>query len=220
MADSRETVPRYGEHPLPQTVAVAVAMRRLAGMVVSLEQPHPTVDEMIEQFAEWESRLAPALPPDDSPRMGATGLDSQRVYLDHATDIWSFNPAFPEYSFDIISNEISHGTVNFPILFEGPPGFVHGGFLGVFFDCVVQHQSCLIGMSGKTRSMNVRFRRPTPILTELNFDITRSQSAAGVECAARVMLDDEVLCKAEISTVSVPADELATTRFGKRRSIG
>jgi hypothetical protein len=219
MPDNRETVPRYGEQPLAQTIAAAAGLRRIANILVSLEHSHPAVDEMIERFGEWENRLKPVLPKDSSPRVGEAKADSQRVYLDHAADIWAFNPVFPEYSFEFIGDEDAHGTVNFPVIFEGPPGLVHGGFLGVFFDCVVQHQSCVIGMSGKTRSMNVRYRRPTPILTDLHFDITRSESAAGIDCVARLILGDEMLCKAEISTVSVPADKLVTTHFGKRRSI-
>lgn len=39
MADGEER--RFGEQPLPQTMAAAAAIRRLTGMVLSLEQPHP-----------------------------------------------------------------------------------------------------------------------------------------------------------------------------------
>ena len=219
MADIRETVPRYGEQPLEQTIAVAAAMRRLASLVVSLEHPHPAVDEMIDRFSAWEDELASALPRNNSPRTGPTATDTAcRVYLEHASDIWSFNPCFPEYSIEFISDEISHGTVNFPVIYEGPPGLVHGGFLAVFFDCVIQHQSCLTGKSGKTRNLNVRFRRPTPILTNLRFDITRSHAGPQIDASARLTLDGEVLCIADVSTLSVPAEKLITSQFGKRWS--
>ena len=74
---------------------------------------------------------------------------------------------------------------------------VNGGFLAVFFDCVTQHQNCAASLSGKTRSLTVTFRRPTPILTELRFDIVRTQVDAGVTSTARLLLDDEVLCIGE-----------------------
>ncbi|MBV8928743.1 MAG: hypothetical protein JO152_06445 [Mycobacteriaceae bacterium] len=218
MAEPGETVPRYGEQPLEQTVAAAALMRRVAGMVLSLEHPHAAVDDMIERLTGWERELASAMPPDNSPRMGPAACDDQRIYLDHAADIWTFNPCFPEYAFDLISEETSHGTVNFPVTYEGPPGFVHGGFLAVFFDCVVQHHSCVTGKSGKTRSLNMRFRRPTPILTDLHFDVSRSESGAQADAVARLTLHDEVLCAADISTLAVPADKLITSQFGKRRS--
>lgn len=36
--------PRLGEQPLPQTVAAAAALRRLTGLLLSLERTQPTVD--------------------------------------------------------------------------------------------------------------------------------------------------------------------------------
>ncbi len=61
---------KFGEAPLAQTVAAAGAMRRLSSLLLSLEHPHPTVDAMLAKFAEWESELAAAAPPDSAPRIG------------------------------------------------------------------------------------------------------------------------------------------------------
>ena len=162
---------RFGERPLSQTMAAAGAMRRLSSLLLALENPHPTVDTMVEKFAEWESELSAAAPVDNAPRIGDVPDDPRRVYLDHATDIGAYNPCFPEYRFDRLDADRATGRVNFPLVYEGPPGSVHGGFLGVFFDCVIQHHNCVTGLSGKTRSLVVTFRRPTPVLTELRFDI-------------------------------------------------
>jgi hypothetical protein len=214
-----DVVPRYGEEPLAQTIAAAAAMRRVAGMLTSLEHPHRAVDEMIEKFAAWEHELAAAMPKDLTPRLGAAATDAQRIYLDHSRDIGLFNPCFPVYRFDRIGHETSHGTVNFPLAYEGPPGLVFGGFIAVFFDCVIQHQNCAIGLSGKTRTFNLKYRRPTPILTDLGFDIVRSAQDSEVTSVAHLTHDNEVLCTAEISAVSVPADKLITTQFGKRRAL-
>ena len=132
MADGEDR--RFGELPHAQTVAAAAAIRRLTGMLLSLEQPHPVVEEMLGQFAQWEDELAPALPSDPRPRM-VDDTEDRRVYLQHAFDLGAYNPCFPEYHFNEISPETASGTATFPLVFEGPPGLVHGGFLGVFFDC-------------------------------------------------------------------------------------
>ncbi len=208
---------QFGEQPLAQTVAAAGALRRLAGQLLSLEHPHPAVDAVIERVAEWEKELAGVVAPDATPRIG-DGADSQRVYLSHAFDIGAFNPCFPEYEFDRIDTETAAGRVTFPVVYEGPPGLVHGGFLAVFFDCVIQHQNCATELSGKTRSLNVKFRRPTPILTELRFDITRTQEDRGVTSTARLLLDDEVLCIGEATTLALSPDKLTGFNFGKRRA--
>jgi hypothetical protein len=209
-------IARFGEQPLAQTVAAAGALRRLAGLLLSLEHAHPAVDAMLAQLADLENELAAAVPPDNTPRIGADD-DTQRVYLSHAFDIGSFNPCFPEYRFDRIEAETAAGSVTFPVVYEGPPGLVHGGFLAVFFDCITQHQNCATQLSGKTRSLNVTFRRPTPILTELQFDIVRSQNDRGVTSTARLMLDDEVLCVGEANTLALAPDKLTGFNFSKRR---
>lgn len=87
----------------------------------------------------------------------------------------------------------------------------------MFFDCVIQHHNCRTGLSGKTRSLTVKFRRPTPLLTELRFDITRSQVERGITSTARLLLDDEVLCAGEVTTLASPPEKLAGTKFGRRR---
>jgi len=208
---------KFGEAPLAQTVAAAGAIRRLSSLLLSLEHAHPTVDAMIAKFAEWENELAAAAPTDNAPRIGMVADDPRRVYLNHATDIGAFNPCFPEYRFDYLGAEKAAGRVFFPLVYEGPPGLVHGGFLGVFFDCVMQHQNCVAGLSGKTRSLVVTFRRPTPVLTELRFDIVRSQIERGIASTARLLLDDEVLCAGEVNTLASAPEKLSAFQFGRRR---
>ncbi|WP_193043637.1 PaaI family thioesterase [Mycolicibacterium baixiangningiae] len=208
---------RFGEQPLSQTVTTAAALRRITGLLLSLEQPHPTVDAMTTRLAEWERELSAAAPADPAPRVGNDLGDDHRVYLDHAFDCGSFNPCFPAYLVDHIDADTAAGRVNFPLPYEGPPGLVHGGFLAVFFDCVIQHHNCATGLSGKTRSLNITYRRPTPLLTELRFDVSKTTADRGVTSTGRLLLDDDVLCIGEATTVALPPERLAGARFGARR---
>jgi hypothetical protein len=215
--------PRFGEKPLPQTVAAAAALRRLTGLLLALENDHPTVVTMLDRFAEWEAELAAAVPPDSAPRIGEDPDGSRRLYLDHAFDVGAYNPCFPEYRFDRMDDttpDVAKGSVTFPLVFEGPPGLVHGGFLGVFFDCVTQQHNCATRLSGKTRSLTVEYQRPTPILTELRFDVVRTQGQRGLTSTARLLLDDDVLCLGAVETVALPPEKLTGNRFGARRSGG
>ncbi len=206
---------RFGERPLAQTVAVAAAIRRLTGLLLSLEHPHPTVDAMLSRFADWETELAAAVPPDSAPRLHDDG-GTKRIYLGHAFDIGAFNPCFPEYRFDHLDAEAASGTVTFPLVFEGPPGFVHGGFLAVFFDCVAQHQNCAAALSGRTRTLTVTYRRPTPVLTELRFDVVRTEVNRAITSTARILQEDEVLCIGEMNAVAMSPDKLSVSRFARR----
>lgn len=205
----------FGEEPLPQTVEVASAMRRMVSLLVSTEHEHPVVDDMVRTFAEWEQRLAGDAVTDPLPRMGST---EGRLYLRHAFDVWEFNPCFPEYHFDAADDEdAASGTVTFPLVFEGPPGHVHGGFLGVFFDCVVQQHNCLGSQpSGMTRTMTITYRRPVPLARALRFDITRTREDRGVHSTSRLLDGDQVLCEADVTAVPIPTERLAGFEFGAR----
>ncbi len=209
--------PRFGEKPLPQTVAAASAIRRLTGLLLAVENEHPVVDDMLARFGEWEAELATAAAPDVAPRIGDDPDDLRRLYLDHAFDVGAYNPSFPEYRFDVIDADTARGTVTFPLVFEGPPGLVHGGFIGVFFDCVTQHHNCATRLSGKTRSLTVKYRRPTPLVTELHFDVERAETERGLTSTARLRLDDEVLCIGLVDTAALPPEKLTGARFGARR---
>jgi hypothetical protein len=209
--------PRFGEQPLAQTVAAAGALRRLTNLLLSLEHDHPAVDDMLARFAQWEIDLTPEIAADPAPRIGDDPDGSRRVYLQHAFDIGHYNPCFPEYRFDSLEADGASGTVMFPVAYEGPPGLVHGGFLGVFFDSVVQHHNCATRLSGKTRSLTIAYRRPTPLLTELRFDIIRAEAERAITSTARLLLGDDVLCTGEVATVALRPDRLTGYAFGARR---
>jgi hypothetical protein len=191
----------FGNHPLPQTVILAGALRRLAATALSLEEDDARLARLIEQLSTVELDLARRAPVDPSPRIGPDSRPEQRVYLDHGTDIGAFNPCFPEYTIDV-EGERASGTVAFPLVFEGPPGCVHGGFLAVFFDCAIQHHNCALGIAGKATSLDVEYRRPTPLLTTLHFEIARSSDSRRITSEAQIQYEGTVLCRARIEAVA------------------
>jgi len=205
----------FGEEPLPQTVALAAALRRIAGLAVALEAEHADIDALIATLAAAEQRLQMLVPPEPVPRVGANATAAGRVYLDHSRDVGAFNPCFPEYEI-VVAGEVASGTVMFPVAYEGPPGLVHGGFLAVFFDSVIQHHSCDVGVAGKTTSLSLRYRRPTPLRTRLRFDITRAIEGQRINSAARLFADDDLLCSAEMGAVA--GDRTALPEVSPRRS--
>lgn len=210
---------RFGERPLDQTVEVAAAMRKLTTALLSLEHESPVVDEIVTQLREWDKTLTTQLPSDPAPRIGAEWTAEQRLYLDHAFDIGAYNPAFPVYEITESSAESASGTVNFPIVYEGPPGLVHGGFLGVFFDSVIQQHNCGQGVAGKTRSLTITFRRPTPLDTDLRFDIVRAASERSVISTARLWRGDELVCTGVLDSVALTPERLAGSSYGPRGDL-
>ena len=191
----------FGVEPLQESLEFASLMRTVTGLVLSLEAPHAAVLRLIAALRGAEAELRPLVPGSPAPRIGANATDDGRVYLDHSRDIGAYNPCFPAYDIRVHGDRAA-GAVTFPIAYEGPPGIVHGGFLAVFFDSVIQHHNCDVGVAGKTTSLTVTYRRPTPLLTELQFEVERSAVDRRITSTARLMADGNVLCEAQMSAVA------------------
>jgi acyl-coenzyme A thioesterase PaaI-like protein len=207
----------FGVEPLPQTVEVAGLLRRVTDLVVALEHEDGEVDRLIAELRTAEARLASRVPADPRPRVGemATAESAGRVYLDHARHVGAFDACFPEYTIEVDGDRAT-GSVRFPIAFEGPPGLVHGGFLAVFFDQAMQHHSCDAGVAGKTTSLALRYRRPTPLLADLVFSLTRSVDGGRITATGELSAGDVVLCEAEMRAIA--GDRSALPAVSPRRS--
>jgi hypothetical protein len=203
----------FGVDPLPQTLEAAALMRHLTGLILSLEGEQPGVDRLILQLQAAEETLRPLIPPDQAPRLGAAAHGDGRVYLDHARHIGAYNACFPVYDI-AVDGDRAHGSVTFPLPYEGPPGIVHGGFLAVFFDCVVQHHNCDVGVTGRTTSLSVRYRRPTPLLAPLTFTVDRTVAGGRIRSLGRLLSDERLLCEAEVDAVA--ADRAALPEVSPR----
>jgi acyl-coenzyme A thioesterase PaaI-like protein len=191
----------FGVEPLPQVREIAALARRVIGLVLAVETPHAVLDRLAVALGDTEAELTDIVPSSALPRVGPNAHGDGRAYVDHARDIGDFNPCFPEYVI-AVDGDRARGTVTFPIAYEGPPGLVHGGFLAVFFDSVMQHHHCDAGVAGKTTSLTVDYKRPTPLLTALAFEIERRHEARRIQSTGRLLLDGVVLCEARMSAVA------------------
>jgi len=191
----------FGVEPLPESFAIASLLREIAGLVVSLEAPHPALERLAAALRGAEQELRPLVPADPSPRVGSQAASDGRAYLDHSRNVGAFNPCFPIYEIRVEGDHAA-GTVRFPVVYEGPPGLVHGGVLSLFFDAVVQHHNCDAGVAGKTTSVEVTYRRPTPLLVELAFEIDRVVDAGRIVSSARLTAGGAVLCEARVRAIA------------------
>ena len=205
----------FGVEPLPESLDVASRMRTVAGLVLSLETPHPALARLAAALRSAEAELGALAPADPAPRIGPEAAANRRVSIDHSGDVGAFNPCFPTYRIHVDGDRAS-GTVSFPVVYEGPPGLVHGGFLAVFFDSVVQHHNCELGLAGKTTSLALSYRRPTPLVTELAFEVERTVDERRISSTARLLAGGAVLCEAHVSAVA--GNRAALPEASPRRS--
>jgi hypothetical protein len=197
----------FGEQPLAETRELAELMRSIAGHALALEQPTDALRDAVSTLRAIESELRNDLPPSLRPRIGALDAPDRRVYLDHSRHIGAYNPCVPVYELTC-GDERADGSVEFPIVYEGPPGMVHGGFLAMLFDCVLQQLSCDLGATGSTSALEVRYRRPTPLRTRLRISATREVTGARITSRAQLHRDDELLCEATMTSAAIERDAL------------
>lgn len=191
----------FGLEPLRQQQELAPLLRRVQGLALALDAEDPAVDELIAALRAAEAVLAERVTEAPVPRLGERAPDDGRPYVDHARDVGAYDAAFPEYEISVDGRHAT-GTVTFPIVFEGPPGVVHGGVLATFFDCVIQHHHCDVGQAGTTTSLHVDYRRPTPLATPLTFDIERTVGERRITSVARLLREGEVQCTATMDAVA------------------
>jgi hypothetical protein len=194
----------FGAPALSQTHDVAALLREVAGLATAMEGDTDAIAALIGQLETARDALAADAPRDLAPRIGAEPSPDKRVYLDHSRDIGRYNPCFPEYGIEVDGRR-AEGTVTFPLAFEGPPGIVHGGVLATFFDCVIQHHNCDVGVAGKTTSLLLEYHRPTPLFEPLAFEIDRDADDTRITSRARLWRVDrseKPLCSATMQAVA------------------
>lgn len=97
---------------------------------------------------------------------------------------------------------------------EGPPGLVHGGFLAAVFDMVLSALATQVLAHSVTRSLRVRYLKPTVLGSELRYEVEIDGAPEGRLLALRGTLfaDDRVTTRAEAQFAVVDA-----ARFGHAR---
>jgi acyl-coenzyme A thioesterase PaaI-like protein len=65
------------------------------------------------------------------------------------------------------------GSMNLGLVYQGPPGYVHGGVSAMVMDHVLGVANHVAGDTGMTGTLTIRYRRPTPLWQPL--EITSRQ---------------------------------------------
>lgn len=90
-------------------------------------------------------------------------------FIDFSPMMGVFNPLAPPMRVER-DGPVLRATVTFGAAYEGPPGCVHGGFVAAAFDEVLGLVQSITGQAGMTAHLEVDYRSPTPLNTELRFE--------------------------------------------------
>jgi acyl-coenzyme A thioesterase PaaI-like protein len=98
-------------------------------------------------------------------------LSGMETFHDRSPLVGRSNPIAPPLDLapDAESGLVK-GTGFFGNAYEGAPGCVHGGFLAAAFDELLGMACIFSGNPGMTGTLEIRYRSPTPVRTELRFE--------------------------------------------------
>jgi acyl-coenzyme A thioesterase PaaI-like protein len=175
---------------------LAAAMRTVISRLVETDAPEAELRAAAEALERYAERLAthPRSRPhagfaETSPAGDTTG------FFDRSPLIGLSNPLSPplELRADDDRRRV-HGRGVFGTAYEGPPGHVHGGYVAAAFDEVLGFANALSGNPGMTGTLTVRYRRPTPLHTELRFEAHYDRSEGRKIFTSGQLFAGETLC--------------------------
>lgn len=178
----------FALRPPEAAFRLADAQRRLTETLLRVaelpDDATPRVDAALRALDALEAALAPAARHDALPRLAEEPRE-QRPYYVRGVVTPEHHPLRPELAI-AFEDGVTRGRVTFGVTFEGPPGCVHGGFVAHFFDQILGQHNLWAGIPAMTASLTVRYRRGTPILRPLAFEVTHTTSADSAGEARKV----------------------------------
>jgi acyl-coenzyme A thioesterase PaaI-like protein len=172
---------------------VGEALRSVIDRLTATSAPPDVLEEAARRLASVEAMLDPYRTVRSYKGTSeASGLGHERAFFDWSPLLGLANPLAPPVRV-AVEGDVIVGRARFGIAYEGPPGCVHGGYIAAAFDEVLGLAQSLSGKVGMTGTLTVKYRRPTPLHTDLRFE-GRVESVSGrkVLTAGR-LLDAEVL---------------------------
>ena len=139
------------------------------------------------------------------------------AFFDHSPVMGVANPLAAPLRLEV-RDGVVHGEVRFGSAYEGPPGSVHGGYVACAFDEVLGLAQAVGGSPGMTGTLTVRYRRPTPLHTDLRFEARLDRTEGRkIFCSGELYAPDGLCAEAEGIFISVDMAKIADL-MEKRRT--
>jgi acyl-coenzyme A thioesterase PaaI-like protein len=199
------------DDPAPSTAdleRVVEETRRLIELLVTAEAPDDVLAAAEREIRAAADRLAPF--------RAAAGRRSTPVMT--AADPGAIMP------FDFVVGALSPlapplrvrweppmavAETTFSAAYEGPPGCVHGGIIAAAFDQVFNVANLMLGAPGPTATLQLRYRRPTPLASLLRFEAWQERvEERRVYLRGRLLAGSDVTVEAEGAFARLPVERI------------
>jgi acyl-coenzyme A thioesterase PaaI-like protein len=193
------------------------AIRDLVDAAVTSLAPPEALQRAATRVREAVAELRPHVP--DGPAVRIPQLDS----VTGPADVMPFDPVIGALSplapplQVAIEDGRAMASVTFTSPYGGPPGCVHGGIIAACFDQVLNVANMLAGVAGPTASLEIRYRKPTPLGVPLRFETEVPVVEGRQVRTVGVLRDgDTVLAEATGVFVTLPVDRVMALTSGRR----
>jgi acyl-coenzyme A thioesterase PaaI-like protein len=198
------------------------AMRRVIEVLVATEAPADELSDAADSLEAIASSLE-SYPT----RKGWSGGFSETAnagdthgHFDSSPVIGRANPLAPPVDVQV-NDGVVEGRVVFGSAYEGPPGCVHGGYIAAAFDEVLGMTQSMSGTPGMTGTLTIRYRRPTPLHTELRFEgVLLGVEGRKIRTEGRLYANDELTAEAEAIFISVDFSKMAELAHRREGGAG
>jgi len=184
---------------------LATAMRRVIDRLVTSDAPEQELERAAERLERYADHLETL--PQGRPYSGfaeAANAGSVGAFFDASPIIGLANPLAPPLR--LASREgVIRGDVHFGAAYEGPPGCVHGGWIAAVFDEFLGFVMAATGNPGMTGTLEVIYRSPTPLDTDLRFEAGEWRREGRKTIATGRLYANERLC-AEAEGIFIAID--------------
>jgi acyl-coenzyme A thioesterase PaaI-like protein len=188
---------------------LAKAMREVIDRLTTSDAPEEELRAAADGLERYAARLA-THPRRNLPYGFGESANAGDVaaFFDYSPMIGLSNPLAPPIILEVQDKTV-HGRVRFGTAYEGPPGHVHGGFVAAAFDEVLGFVQSTTGQPGMTGTLTIRYRRPTPLDTDLRFEATVQRvDGRKIFAEGRLYAGDVLTAEAEGIFISVDVGKM------------
>jgi hypothetical protein len=215
--DDAEAAASGGPFVTPERVQLAQAVRHLIDAALTAE--HASAEDLADA-ADRTERIAADLHgrghlgdrPSGVRQRAETSHDD---YLPRSPLVGEVSPLAPPLAYEYRDDRLTGWGV-FHAAYEGPPGYVHGGWIALAFDEVLGMANIASGHPGMTGRLSVRYRRPTPLHRPVTFEAwTEEVDGRRIVTRGTLSVDGAVTAEAEGLFVIIDLEK-ALEYFGER----
>lgn len=204
-------------HPFvsPQRERLAEAVRHLIDAVLTVEDATEEQFGTAADLTEGVARHLGREPRTDDARGARARAERDHTdYLPRSPLVGEVSPLAPPIEWEHTDGRIrGHGIYH--AAYEGPPGYVHGGWVALTFDEILGMANIASGHPGMTGTLKIRYLRPTPLHRTVQLEgWTERVEGRRIIAKGRMTVDGELTAEAEGLFITIDA-ALAAEYFGK-----